>query len=106
MEQTLPHIPLDLVRAHILPHLSMDVRVAFGVTKKMDMTSHAWLDKFLRRRLRGIKVSPVSGLTWHTLSIPSTGRVLVYRAHGRCRGCDLIDFSRIVPNNTTLWDYE
>ncbi len=102
----LPHIPFDVVRAHILPHLDIDVRVAFRVTKALDPTRHAWLDNFLKRRLRAVKHSPASGLTWCKLRVPCTGKVLVYRAHAGWRGCDLVDYSKPVPNCTTLWDYD
>lgn len=109
MSSHVPDLPLHIWQTHIFPHACIDTRLAFGVPprKAMNEETALYLDKFLRRRARRVKHSEASGLTWEKIRIPCTGKVLVYRAHGGCRGCDLVDYwSHQVPSTVTLWDYD
>lgn len=113
MPHDLPHIPYDVFRAHILPHLDIDARIAFqSPPGRIDPAQFSRIEHSLKRRLRATWYSPAAGLTWMKLRVPCTGKVFVHRVHGatgceRCVqvGCDLVDYrSRRRPMTTTLWD--
>ena len=99
-----PHIPGHVVWTHILPHLGIDVRLAFRVPpRKLDLAPFARLDRMLRRRARSVWHSAGAGLSWANVRVPCTDKVLVYRYHhlgaDEWRAWDLVN-----PwGCTTLW---
>jgi hypothetical protein len=111
MSTSLPHIPYHVVRAHILPLLGVDARLAFGVPParlRLSAAHIAPLESMLKQRLRAVRHSPGAALTWAKVRIPCTGKMFVYRVHGAGaqarRGCDLVDYrSERLPFTRTLW---
>jgi hypothetical protein len=74
------HIPWDVVHAHILPRCDIDIRIAFGIRRRIDHSLISVIFNLLNNR--SIKRWKTSALVMVHIPISLTGKVLCFTYSG------------------------